>query len=214
MKKVILIGDSIRFGYDKFIKESLSGVAEVYYPDENCKFAEYVLRYLHEWKETLNWPTNVDVVHWNVGLWDCLRILGDSPLTPKQTYYEYIKRIDKRIRQLFPNAKIIFATCTSVIEEGYSKDFYRINKEIEEYNKLAIEALSDTDTLINDLYQVSKKCSPEWRSDMTHYYTEEGTKLIGGQVLKAIKDAIFLSIDKVKDVKVDFNELDKKTIGF
>ena len=43
MKKIVLIGDSIRMGYDKYVKDALSGVAEVYYPEENCKFAEYVL---------------------------------------------------------------------------------------------------------------------------------------------------------------------------
>ena len=31
-------------GYDKYVKEALAGAAEVYYPEENCRFAEYVLR--------------------------------------------------------------------------------------------------------------------------------------------------------------------------
>ena len=48
MKKVILIGDSIRMGYDKYIKASLEGEAEVFYPSENCRFATYVLRFVHE----------------------------------------------------------------------------------------------------------------------------------------------------------------------
>ena len=61
MKKIILIGDSIRLGYDKYVKEALSGVAEVYYPDENCRFAEYVLRYAHTWKSELGWPEDADL---------------------------------------------------------------------------------------------------------------------------------------------------------
>ena len=32
MKKIVLIGDSIRMGYDKYVKMALEGVAEVYYP--------------------------------------------------------------------------------------------------------------------------------------------------------------------------------------
>ena len=51
MKKILLIGDSIRMGYDKYVKEALDGVAEVYYPKENCKMAVYVLRFLQEWME-------------------------------------------------------------------------------------------------------------------------------------------------------------------
>ena len=29
MKKVVLLGDSIRMGYDKYVKEALDGVCEV-----------------------------------------------------------------------------------------------------------------------------------------------------------------------------------------
>ena len=55
MKKIVLIGDSIRMGYDKYVKEALEGVCEVFYPEENCKFAEYVLRFVHEWKKNGGW---------------------------------------------------------------------------------------------------------------------------------------------------------------
>ncbi|MBQ8684639.1 MAG: hypothetical protein IJ514_00515 [Clostridia bacterium] len=63
MEKLVLIGDSIRMGYDKYVKEALRGVAEVYYPEENCRFAEYVLRYAHEWKNQGSWPSDADLVH-------------------------------------------------------------------------------------------------------------------------------------------------------
>lgn len=71
MKKVLLIGDSIRAGYDKYLKKALEDVAEVYYPSDNCRFAEYVLRHLHDWKQGLGLD-EVDLVHWNAGLWDTL----------------------------------------------------------------------------------------------------------------------------------------------
>ncbi len=41
MKNVLLIGDSIRAGYDKAVKKSLEGIANVYFPEENCRFASY-----------------------------------------------------------------------------------------------------------------------------------------------------------------------------
>jgi hypothetical protein len=53
-------------------------------------------------------------VHWNNGLWDVLRLFGDEPFTEINYYGESLKRIYKRIRFLFPNAKIIFALSTSV----------------------------------------------------------------------------------------------------
>ena len=49
MKNVLLIGDSIRIGYGKAVKRTLEGKANVYFPTENCRFASYVLRYLHEY---------------------------------------------------------------------------------------------------------------------------------------------------------------------
>ena len=105
MKKIVLIGDSIRMGYDKYVKKALDGEAEVYYPDENCRFAEYVLRYAHEWKNNLGWPTDADLVHWNAGLWDALELFGDEPLTTIDYYEHALKRIDKRLRFLFPKAR-------------------------------------------------------------------------------------------------------------
>ena len=95
MKKIMLIGDSIRMGYDEYVKNALQGVAEVYYPGENCRFAEYVLRYAHEWKSELKLDDSVDLVHWNAGLWDALELFGDDPLTSFSYYGEAIARIDK-----------------------------------------------------------------------------------------------------------------------
>jgi hypothetical protein len=108
MKKVILLGDSIRMGYDKYVKDALAGVAEVYYPEENCKFAQYLLRFVHDWKATGKWPTDADIVHWNAGLWDVLELYGEEPMTGEAQYAEMIARIDRQLRRLFPKAKIIF----------------------------------------------------------------------------------------------------------
>ena len=108
MKKIVLLGDSIRMGYDKYVKEALKNVAEVYYPEENCRFAENLLRFAHDWKAKGNWPDDVDLVHWNAGLWDALELFGDEPLTTFDYYGQAIFRIHKRLRMLFPKAKIVF----------------------------------------------------------------------------------------------------------
>ena len=39
MKNVLLIGDSIRMGYDKAVKNTLKNVANVYFPEENGKIS-------------------------------------------------------------------------------------------------------------------------------------------------------------------------------
>ena len=206
MKKIILIGDSIRMGYDKYVGDALKDKAEVFYPPENCRFAQYVLRSVSDWRNNGKWGNDADLVHWNAGLWDTLRLFGDEPLTPPEMYGEMIKRIDKRLRYLFPNAKMIFATSTRVQEHKYGKDFKRYNKDVEEYNRIAVEALKSTDTVINDLYSFTVNLPDSFYSDVTHLYTPEGTNAMTNKVLDII--CAELGLEKVK---YDSNDYHKDT---
>ena len=193
MKTVYLIGDSIRFGappsspgYGIYVKEKLAGKAEVLYPDENCRFAQYTLRYLHEWAKDID-RENVAVVHWNNGLWDALRLFGDEPFTPVEFYVDTLKKVHNRIQYVFPNAKIIFATSTNVIEEMSNPDFTRKNDEIQAYNKAAIDVLEPLGVEINDLYAVSEKLhGKQYHSDWVHF-NNEGSDILANTVAEKIK---------------------------
>lgn len=213
MKKVILIGDSIRMGYDKYIKESLGEAAEVYYPSENCRFATYVLRFAHEWKKKGEWPTDADIVHWNAGLWDLGEIMGDDPVTPIAYYADTIARIDKRLRRLFPHAKLVFATSTAVQEEKYLGVFKRHNAVIRDYNAAAIQALAGTDTVINDLYAITENCPESCHSDMTHYSTPDGIELVGGQVLSVLCRELNIASAEVNVKEFTPENYSKSNIG-
>lgn len=214
MKKILLLGDSIRMGYDKYIKEALSGVAEVYYPDENCKYAENLLRFAHEWKKKCDWSDDIDLVHWNAGLWDVLELFDDEPLSTKDYYANVIPRIDKRLRLIFPRAKIVFATSTPVIEERCAPHFRRHNATIEEYNEIARRALSDTDTRINDLYGLMRSAPETYHSDAVHFYTDEGTELIGGRVLSVICEELSISAKEVNLDGFEPEKYSKDNIGY
>lgn len=185
MKNILLIGDSIRMGYDKAIKKTLQGKAMVYFPEDNCRFASYVLRYLHEYKALVQ-DSEVDILHWNTGLWDCLRLFEEEPHTPIDVYAHYIDRICVRIKKLFPDTKVIFATSTSVQSEKMSKDFKRYNEEIEKYNEAAVAVVKKYGFEINDLYAVSTTLPDEAHSDPVHYYTPMGTKAFANAVLSYI----------------------------
>lgn len=189
MKNILLIGDSIRMGYDKAVKKSLEGIADVYFPEENCRFASYVLRYTLEYKNLVA-DKHVDVVHWNAGLWDCLRILGEDPHTPIDVYAYYIDRICLRLQKLFPGAKFIFATSTSVQSEKMSDDFKRYNEEIEAYNQAAVSVVQKHGFAVNDLYALSVSLPEEAHSDPVHYYTPMGTEAFANQVLETLARAI------------------------
>ncbi len=201
-------------GYDKYVKDALSDTAEVFYPSENCRFAEYVLRYAHEWKKSGNWGEDVDLVHWNAGLWDALELFGDEPLTSLSYYGEAIKRIDKRLRMLFPKAKFVFATSTNVSEKMSNPDFTRHNTTIEKYNAKALRALSGTDTVINDLYSLTASVPDSYRSDWVHFYTPEGTELIGGKVLSVICELLSISPNEVNIENFEPERYSKSNIGY
>lgn len=185
MKNVLLIGDSIRLGYDKAVKKTLEGKANVYFPEENCRFASYVLRYIHEYKALVP-DGHVDVLHWNTGLWDNLRLFEEEPHTPIEVYAYYIDRICKRIDKIFPESKVIFATSTTVLSERMKKDFKRYNEEIAAYNDAAVEVIKKYGYEINDLYSVSAALPVEAHSDSVHYYTPMGTEAFANKVLSYI----------------------------
>ena len=214
MKKIVLLGDSIRMGYDKYVKEALADVAEVYYPEENCRFAEYVLRYAHEWKSNGKWGDDVDLVHWNAGLWDVLEMFGDEPLTSIEYYENAIGRIDKRLRMLFPGARMVFATSTAVKEEWAKPESKRHNSTIEKYNAAAIRALSSTDTVINDLFPYSASIPDPYRSDWVHYYTPNGIELMGGRVISVICNMIGIEASQVNIENFEPERYSKDNIGY
>lgn len=192
MKKILLIGDSIRQGYDKYVKYALKDSCEVYYPEDNCRFAEYVLRHISDWKGELGLGDDVDVVHWNAGLWDTLTLYEDGCLTPPDFYEYFIDKICKRIKVLFPKAKVIFATSTPVVEERFPKpeQSKRLNSDVAKYNEIAKKTVEKHGVTVNDLYSVVEKLSIDCYSDMTHLYTPEGTQVITNAVIKAISNVL------------------------
>lgn len=195
MKKLLLIGDSIRAGYDKAVKKTLEGKAEVYFPQDNCRFAAYTLRYFNDYLTLAE--GDVDVIHWNAGLWDCLHLFGEDVQTPIEFYAYYIERICERIKKFAPNAKVIFATSTSVLSEKMGADFKRHNEEIEAYNNVAVKIVKKYGFDVDDLYAASLTLPKEAHSDPVHYYTKIGTEKFANQVLSYVVPA--LGIDEVPE---------------
>ena len=188
MKKILLVGDSIRVGYDKYVKMAFEGVAHVYYPDENTRFAAYVCRNLDCWQKWLC-GDDIDVIHWNAGLWDDLILADGKHLTPINIYKEYVERICVLIKLLFPRAKMIFATSTPVREPAHGP-YGRLNKDTVEYNAVAVEIVKRYGGEINDLYSLAKAAPEEYHSDGTHYYTKEGTRMLTDQVVKCLEQTL------------------------
>lgn len=161
----------------------------MYFPDDNCRFASYVLRYIEEYKWIVP-EGKVDVLHWNAGLWDCLRLYEEEPHTPLEVYAYYIERICKRIKNHYPDTTVIFATSTSVQSERMSKDFKRYNEEIEAYNDVAVSIVKKYGFAVNDLYALSAALPDEAHSDPVHYNTPAATRAFTDQIVANIAPAL------------------------
>lgn len=210
MKNLLLLGDSIRMGYDSFVQEKLEGRMNVYFPEENGRFAQYTLRALSDWKANLDLP-EIHVVHWNNGLWDTLHLnacyagndgeaegrtispenvpndcrFDEDPLTPPEMYRYMLGRVLTRIRQLFPGAEVVFATSTPVIE-GQSSWGYRSNAEIESYNRIAREVLVPRGVRVNELGEFAAAQCGSLHRDWVHY-NDEGCSLLADEIIRFLE---------------------------
>lgn len=179
MKKVLLLGDSIRLGYQPHVADELRGAAEVVGPEENGRFSKYTLWGVNLWLKELGQP---DIIHWNTGLWD---LHHEAPMVEALTSLdEYIETLTRIIQELKrTGAPLIFATTTPVhpMQSG------RSNAEIDQYNRAAIALMHQHRIEVNDLNAVVKERAEEYICDDLLHLTEEGSKACARQAADSIR---------------------------
>ena len=187
MKKVVLLGDSIRLiGYGKSVAERLSDEFEVWQPDDNCRFARYTLRGLWEWKDDIR---GADIIHWNNGLWDTCSIFGDGEFTPIDEYVSTMLRLGRLLKERAHT--VIFATTTPVKPENK----HNTNEIIEAYNNALVPKLREIGIVINDLYTpISQDVYKYICEDMIHL-SDDGISLAAEMVEAVIRK----EAEKIKD---------------
>ncbi len=188
MKKVFLLGDSIRIGYDEYVRELLKGTADVFYPEDNGRFAGYTYICIPQWKNLAGNPDEVNVVHWNCGHWDCAHFYRDSePYSTVEEYSVWLRRVHNCIRRNFTAAQIIFATTTGVAPGRYEQmSSPRSNEEIALYNKAATQVMSELGVPVNDLAVYAANFPIDYYADEVHF-TETGSRLLAGMVADKIR---------------------------
>ena len=180
MKKVVLLGDSIRLlGYGARTAELLKDEFTVWQPEDNCRWAQYTLRGLFDWAADIE---GADIIHWNNGHWDLCELYGDGNFTPAERYVELMVRIAKLLQQ---RAKtVIFATTTPVRPENP----YNRNEEVCRYNALVTEELKKLGVVINDLHALTvTDINTNIREDDLIHLTDEGIELCAAQVAAVIR---------------------------
>lgn len=181
MKKVVLIGDSIRLGYQPYLTELLKGRAEVGGIEDNGRFSLYtawnVLPFL---KAT---GSEADVIHWNNGLWDASRpIAAAGRLVSNAEYARNLRAILGELRRRRPNAAVVFATSTPTRPENQLTH----NADVMELNEVAKAVMSDEGVEINDLYAFVA-ARPQYICDDYIHLTPEGYAAVAGQVAAAVE---------------------------
>ncbi len=181
MKKIVLLGDSIRlWGYGTRVPEMLGDGYEVAQPEDNCRFVKYTLRGLFDWHDIIK---DADVIHWNNGLWDCTEIFDDGLFTSEEEYIENMLRVATLLKKITPN--VIFATTTPVWDEFE----WTHNDKIKRFNEIIVPKLHQIGVKINDLHALVSKDVHKYvkECDMIHL-SPEGIELCAEAVCKAIKE--------------------------
>ncbi len=185
---IFLIGDSIRIGYCEYVKNELSDIAEVFYIKENCRSSQHIITSLEKWKNKFSDPSLIDVVHFNCGHWDVARWSGyPLPLTTESEYAKNIQMIIELLKMKFPNAKIIFATTTTVNPQEMPALNPRDNEIISRYNEIAVKIAEENGLCVNDLNKFTSTWSSDYYEDICHF-KKEAYEALGMEVANKLRD--------------------------
>ena len=185
MKKVLLMGDSIRMGYDEFVRDLLKDTCEVVYEEDNGRFSAYSLWQINQ---IFRRERHFDVVHWNNGYWDMhIEPPMSGPIHPVTEYVSFLRRMLAEIRR--NGARPIFATTTPILAPeaadalGYHSDWDHYRDEwVREYNGAAVALMTAEGVPVNDLYALCKKDPQYYKCPDRLHLTEEGYRRCAGQV--------------------------------
>jgi len=157
--KLVLVGDSIRKGYESAVHDLLGEEWEVISPYENCKTALDILNNVHRW--ILQYEP--DVIHLNAGLYDIRR--DPEAYLPKLPPWAYARALSELFRTLTDNtyARIIWATITPVDEVLQREESMTLRTETDVvlYNRIATRIALEWGVELNDLYSRSILLGPD-----------------------------------------------------
>lgn len=189
MKRAVLIGDSIRKGYQATVGTTLAGAAEVWGPDQNGGTSRNVLAHLEDWVLNRDW----DVLHVNCGLHDLRKEFGqDTAAVPLAEYTENVRSILTRAKHR-PDARVVWALTTPVNQQWHheNKPFDRFEADVVAYNEAAAQVARELDVPVNDLYAaVNAAGRDELLVPDGVHYKPEGYVLLGKQVAAQIREQL------------------------
>lgn len=191
MKRVVLLGDSIRLGYEPAVRQQLGDEAVVCAPAVLSLHTTDLLTHFWTWIVC----QHPDVVHLNAGHWDSRRVVRghDGNVVPPELYATNLRRLFQLLRD-HTRARIVWATTTPAFASGF-EGFVRRHglpgrnyADIPIYNDISRDVARSMNVPVNDLSAFVEKNNPSrlMLPDGIHF-TPEGYELLGAEVANAIR---------------------------
>ena len=188
VKSAVLIGDSIRIGYQAHVMAALSGQVEIWVPEQNGGDSRNVLAHLDEWVLA----RAPDLVHVNCGLHDLKRAFGAGPNVPLE---EYAANVRQLLMRLQGEVLVVWAQTTPVDEQLHHKNtsFDRCEADVAAYNAAARSVVEELDVPIDDLFAVVERAGKArlLTQDGVHF-TDEGSQILAGAVAACLRQHLEL----------------------
>ena len=194
MQKLILIGDSIRMGYQDDVIRELANLADVWAPTLNGGNSANILQHLDEWIIS----RSPDVVHINCGLHDLKKDFDTGE--PAISLDQYESNLRALIGRILTETECtpIWAMTTPVNEIWHHerKGFDRLEADVAAYNSAALKVADDLDIPTNDLFGVITDAGRDsyLTPDGVHF-TPEGCALLGKAVAEYVKPYLTITQD-------------------
>lgn len=187
--RVVLIGDSIRMGYQKKVRAALQGLAIVKAPHENCGNSFRLREHLGAWVIA----HRPDVVHFNAGIHDLGWMPGEeAPRFTTTTYARNLRLIAERL-QRETEATLVFATTTPFLLPFGAETppaECTVAAVVARYNRAATKVMQAKGVELNDLYGEVMRAGPQrcLGPDKLHM-NERGHAVLSRAVVAAVRKA-------------------------
>lgn len=187
MRRVLLLGDSIRMRYQPYVREALTEHAVVTGPSENCETSRKLRARVAEWLQ----ESGAAVVHVNCGLHDIRIDPGcASPQVPLAEYVDNLRHVLGAL--VASGAAVVWASSTPIDEHLHSKNKLSRRRvaDLLAYNRAAIDLVRETRLEFHDLFGVMASAGPGLLQDDGVHYTDEGYRLMAKSTAEAIRAAL------------------------
>jgi len=185
--KVVLVGDSIRMGYESYVRTVLADTATVWAPEDNGGNSANVLAHFDEWVIA----QQPDVLHLNCGLHDLKREAGAAgPAIALDQYARNLRALFGRLADA--HITTLWATSTPVNEVWHARGaLRRLEEDVIAYNRTSLAVAAEFGLPVNDLYcLVASRGRDLLLAQDGRHFVPAGYALLGEAVAAAIRQIL------------------------